>query len=152
MRDYCVLDPRTELEQYLTEDLKLAFEKIGFQVNHNGGVSHSPGGVPDIEMFDDEFHFNIEATQLTGTNADREYPSITDHLTKTSENSEKKCFCIYVSPETSIRMIDRIKEFNNLLFKLVLFNRILWHPTISQKKIALFKVNKLLPKFIICDK
>ena len=114
MRDYCVLDPRTELEQYLTEDLKLAFEKIGFQVNHNGGVSHSPGGVPDIEMFDDEFHFNIEATQLTGTNADREYPSITDHLTKTSENSEKKCFCIYVSPETSIRMIDRIKEFNNL--------------------------------------
>lgn len=114
MRDYSALDPRTELEQDLTEDLKLAFEKIGFQVNHNGGVSHSPGGVPDIEMFNDEFHFNIEATQSTGTNADREYPSITDHLTKTSENSEKNCFCIYVSPETSIRMIDRIKEFNNL--------------------------------------
>ena len=113
MRDYSVLDARSELEQYLTIDLKLAFEKFGFEVNHNGGDSHAPGGVADIEMFNDEVHFNIEATQLKNTAADREYPSITDHLKKISENSEKKCFCIYVSPETSNRMIDRIKEFNN---------------------------------------
>lgn len=113
MRDYSVLDARTELEQYLTIDLKLAFEKFNFEVIHNGGDSHAPGGVADIEMFNEEFHFNIEVTKLKKSNADREFPAIRDHLLKTSENSEKKCFCIYISPETPIRLIDNIKEFNN---------------------------------------
>lgn len=93
--------------------MKEAFEKRGFEVNHNGGVSHAPGGKADIEMFDDEFHFNIETTKATGSSADREYLAIVDHLKNSKIQTNKKCFCIYVSPKTSIRMINQIKMFNS---------------------------------------
>lgn len=64
-------------------------------------------------MFNDEFHFNIEVTQTTKSSADREYPAIVEHLENTKTQSNKNCFCIYVSPETSIRMINEIKRFNS---------------------------------------
>ena len=113
MRDYAKLNPRTELEQYLARDLKTAFEKRDFKIKHNGGASNASGGFPDIEMWDENYHFTIEVTQTTKSSADREYPSITDHLKNIKNKTNKKCFCIYVSPETSIRMIDNIYLFNN---------------------------------------
>lgn len=102
------------MEQYLTEDLKGAFEKRGFEVNHNGtATSNAPGGKTDIEMFNDEFHINVEVTQTTKSSADREYPAIVAHLEDSKTQTNKKCFCMYVSPETSIRMINEIKRFNS---------------------------------------
>jgi len=113
MRDYSKLDPRKELEQYLAEDLKCAFGKRGFEVKHNGKKTNASGGVSDIEMWDEKYHFNIEVTQTTKSDADREFLSITDHLKNINKKNNKSCFCIYVSPETSIRMIDNILLFNN---------------------------------------
>jgi len=108
------LDAKTELEQTLTQELTKALQKRGFEVKHNGtATSNAPGGVPDIEIWDDHYQINVEATKTTKSNADREYLAIKDHLEKTkAEQPQKKCFAWYVSPETHYRMINAIREFN----------------------------------------
>lgn len=113
MSKYDSLDPRTELEQQISIDLKNAFEKRGFEVRHNGNESHAPAGYPDIEFFNSSLHFNVEVTKKTGSQQDSEFNSIKEHLQKTKqENSHKNCFCLFVSPETSKRMIDSIRDYN----------------------------------------
>ena len=116
MTKYDNLDARRELEQEVTKDLKSCFEKRGFEVKHNGTPeSHAPAGKPDIEIFNNRIHINVEVTKTKKSNADREFLSIKDHLTNTkNENSQKKCFIFYVSPETHYRMINAIKD-NNIL-------------------------------------
>lgn len=45
MSKYDELDARKELEQETTKDLKIAFEKRGFTVKHNGTANgHAMGG------------------------------------------------------------------------------------------------------------
>ncbi|WML26281.1 AlwI family type II restriction endonuclease [Neobacillus sp. OS1-33] len=110
---YDSLDPRTELEQEITVDLKNAFEKRGYEVKHNGGVSHAPAGYSDIELYNDLFNINIEVAKRYGAQQDGEFNSIKEHLQKVKEtNNQKNCFCIFVTPETSKRMIDSIRDFN----------------------------------------
>lgn len=108
------LDAKTELEQTLTAELAKALQKRGFEVKHNGTATiNAPGGVPDIEVWDDHYHINVEATKTTKSSADREYLAIKDHLEKTKASQPgKKCFVWYVSPETHYRMINAIREFN----------------------------------------
>lgn len=108
------LNAKTELEQTIAKELKSALEKRGFQVKHNGTSEiHAPAGVPDIEVWDDQYHINVEVTKSTKASADREYLSIKDHLEGTKkEHPRKKSFVWYISPETHYRMINAIREHN----------------------------------------
>jgi type I restriction-modification system DNA methylase subunit len=114
MTKYDNLDPRQELEQTITGDLRRALEKRGFNVQHNGTLNQSaPGNVPDIEVWTHNTHINIEVTKTTKSSADREMLSISDHLNKTKISyPRKKCYAIYVSPETHYRMINAIHDYN----------------------------------------
>lgn len=111
---YDALDPRKELEQLITEDLKRALEKRGFAVQHNGTRDHNAlGDKADIIAYNDTIHFNIEVTKTTKSGADREFLAIKDHLEKSKrENSRKKCFVFYASPETHYRMMNAIREYD----------------------------------------
>jgi len=116
MSKYDTLDARKELEQIISVDLKNALAKRGFEIVHNGSeTSNAPGGVPDIEVFNDQYHINVEVTQRTKSSADNEYIASKGHLELTKkENTTKKCFVWYVSPETHRRMLDSIIEYNFL--------------------------------------
>jgi type I restriction-modification system DNA methylase subunit len=108
------LDARTELEQTVTIELAKALNKRGFDVKHNGtATSAAPGGVPDIEVWDNYYQINVEVTKTTKSSADREYLAIKDHLEKAKANHpERECFVWYISPETHYRMINAMREFN----------------------------------------
>lgn len=114
MCNYENLDARKKLEQKITEDLKHAFGKRGLKVEHNGTLTSSaPGGRPDIELWDENYHIIIEATKTIKSSSDREFLSIKEHLENIKNlNPSKKCYCIYTSPETSSRMLNSIKEHN----------------------------------------
>lgn len=116
MTKYDTLDPRRELEQTITKDLKRALEKRGFTVQHNGTRSQpAPAKKPDIVVYDHNTHINVEVTKTTKSSADREFLSIKDHLQKSKRlNSTKKCFAIYVSPETHYRMMNACRDFSIL--------------------------------------
>jgi len=111
---YDKLDAHTQLEQTVASDLKLALEKRGFQVKHNGSFKQpASGGVPDIDVWNNELQINVEVTKTTKSQADRELLSVSDHLTKRkNQYQNKKCFAIYVSPETHYRMVNGISDFN----------------------------------------
>lgn len=114
MTKYDNLDARSQLEQIVAGDLKLALGKRGFQVRHNGSLKRpAPSGVPDIDVWNDEFHINVEVTKTTRSRADREMLSVADHLAKRkAQYHTKRCFAIYVSPETHYRMINAIHDHN----------------------------------------
>jgi len=114
MTKYDELDPRTELEQVITADLKQALEKRGFTVRHNGTPeTHSPGGRSDIEVWDDSMHINVEVTKSKKSAQDREWQAIKDHFENTKrDNISKKCFVWFVSPETYYRTINSMKDWN----------------------------------------
>jgi type I restriction-modification system DNA methylase subunit len=111
---YDNLDARSQLEQTITGDLKLALEKRGFQVRHNGSFkTPAPAGIPDIEVWNNEFHINVEVTKTIRSGADREMLAVADHLAKRkAQYPNKDCFAIYVSPETHYRMINAISDHN----------------------------------------
>ena len=113
---YYNLDPRRELEQRITGDLKRALGKRGFSVKHNGTREHhAPGDKPDIEVYDRNTVINVEVTKTKKSQSDREYLAIKDHLEKTKrENQNKNCYIWYVSPATHYRMFNAIKEYNFL--------------------------------------
>lgn len=97
-------------------DLKRALEKRGFTVEHQGtSTMNAAGDRPDI-IVDSEFvRINVEATQTTKSSSDREYPSIKDHLEKAKKgNVRKKCFVLYVSPQTHYRMVNSMRDYNIL--------------------------------------
>jgi type I restriction-modification system DNA methylase subunit len=114
MSKYDNLNARTELEQTMTSDLKNAFEKRGFFTKHNGTATKSaPANVPDIEVWTQSTHINVEVTKTTKSSADREMLSISDHLNKKKATfPQKSCYTIYVSPETHYRMINAIHDYN----------------------------------------
>jgi len=69
--------------------------------------------VPDIEVWDDKYHINVEATRTTKSSSDREYLAIKDHLERTKESHpDRKCFTWYVSPETHYRMTNSLRDHN----------------------------------------
>lgn len=115
MTKYDNLDARTELEQTITADFIKALKKRGFIVRHNGSKTNSaPGGVSDIDATSDNIIINIEVTKLKKSSQDREFQSIRDHLFDTkNENQKHKCYCLFISPQTSQRTIDSIKDHNN---------------------------------------
>ena len=107
MSKYDTLTPR-EVELEMTEDLKAAFEKRQMTVQHLGQA-----GKPDI-VVENEFVLVIfEATKRKKTQQDGEFPAIRDHLNQAkAENPDKRCFCVFVSPETSRRMLENTREHN----------------------------------------
>lgn len=114
MSKYDSLDARIELEQSITADLKAALEKRGFTVTHNGTKdSHAAGGKPDIELSNRTYVITLEATKSKSSSQDREFQSIRDHLNEVkAQNPKKKCFCVFVSPVTSARTLDSIRDHN----------------------------------------
>lgn len=116
MTKYDNLDPRQELEQTIAKDLRRALEKRGFTVQHNGTRDgNAPAGKPDIVVYDNNTHINVEATKTTKSRADREFLSIKDHLQKSKRlHSAKKCFAVYVSPGTHYRMMNACHDFSIL--------------------------------------
>jgi len=115
MSKYDNLNPRTELEQVITNDLKRALEKRDFQVKHNGTpISHATGNKPDIEIWDDEYFICVEVTKRNKSAQDGEYQSIKDHLVQAQKSSKKKCFCVFISPETYHRTFSSIRDSNRI--------------------------------------
>ncbi|MCJ7633623.1 N-6 DNA methylase [Candidatus Bathyarchaeota archaeon] len=118
MTKYDNLDSRTQLEQTITEDLQRALGKRGFIVKHQGtAVMNAAGDRPDIIVDSDTARINVEVTQTTKASSGREFLPIKDHLEKAKkdkDNAIKKCFVIYVSPETHYRMINAIRDYNIL--------------------------------------
>lgn len=114
MSRYISLNSHTQLEQTITVDLKAALEKHGFTVIHNGAWdSHAPGRKPDIVVFDDEYVLIFEVTKAKSAAQDREFQPIRSHLKDIkTQNPEKRCFCVYVSPKTSERTLDSIHDHN----------------------------------------
>ncbi|MFZ3121886.1 MAG: AlwI family type II restriction endonuclease [Thermodesulfovibrionales bacterium] len=114
MTKYENLDARTGLEQTMTADFTKALKKRGFDVKHYGKKdSHTPGGLPDISATSDKIIINIEVTKLKKSTQDREFQSIRDHLMDIKQaNPKKNCYCLFISPETSQRTIDSIKDHN----------------------------------------
>jgi type I restriction-modification system DNA methylase subunit len=114
MSKYDTLDARTELEQVITKDLEVAFKKRGMTIKHNGkSTSHAPGGKSDIEMWNDTIHINVEVTKSIKSSQDREWQSIKDHFEETQkENSQKRCFVWFISPETYYRTINSMRDWN----------------------------------------
>lgn len=114
MTKYDSLDAYTELEQTIAQDLLLALGKRGFAVKHNGTPDkHAKSGLPDIEVWTNDLHINVEATKTVRSSADREMLSVADHLVNSKkDHPEKRCFAIYVSPETHYRMVNAIRDHN----------------------------------------
>ncbi|MEE9489052.1 MAG: AlwI family type II restriction endonuclease, partial [Thermoplasmata archaeon] len=131
----------TELEVKATESLKLGFERRGFVVEHLGKGKRTPGGKPDIILYDDEYHINVEVTKTTKSQADREFNSIKDHLQKAfKDHPNKKCYCLYTSPETFKRNMDSFAMFNRegdlkiLPMDLLAFNHFIKYITTHGKR------------------
>lgn len=114
MTKYDSLSATSELEQIITADLNSALNKRGLNAEHMGTpTSHAPGNTPDIIVTGEDILITVEPTKTKGAAQDREYNAIKDHLEKLkSEEPGKKCFCIFISPETSQRMLDSIKDYN----------------------------------------
>jgi len=114
MSRYDDLDARTGLEQTVARDLRSALAKRGFEVVHKGHTgSHAPAGLPDIEASDPNAVFTFETTKSKGAQQDRELNSIRDHLNGVKANNpHKRCYCVFVSPLTSPRMLDAIRDHN----------------------------------------
>jgi type I restriction-modification system DNA methylase subunit len=114
MSKYDSLDARTELEQAVASDLRSALEKRGYTVRHNGtATSHAPGGMPDIVVEGARVILTIETTKSKGAQQDRELNAIRDHLNATKRSAgSKKCYCLYVAPDTTARMLDGIRDHN----------------------------------------
>jgi len=107
MSKYDNLNPRG-LEQSMTADLKAAFEKRGMAVTHLGQAGH-----PDILVENDSVLIIFEPTKRRKTQQDGEFPAIRDHLAQEkTEHPGKRCYCVFVSPETSRRMLENIREHN----------------------------------------
>ncbi|MGI8985162.1 MAG: N-6 DNA methylase [Acidimicrobiales bacterium] len=116
---YDDLDASTELEQQLAVDLRAAFESRGCRVVHHGtnsGGRHSPGGKPDIEIQDPANRrlVLVEVTRRRSSNADGEFPAITDHLKKAiTAGGYDDYGLLYISPATSARMSINFRDLWN---------------------------------------
>ena len=114
MGKYDDLDARTELEQAIAVDLEAALAKRGFAVTHNGTREmHAPAGSPDIAVSGARIALTFEVTKSRGAAQDRELNSIRDHLNDVkADQPTKQCYCVFVSPATSDRMMDGIRDHN----------------------------------------
>ncbi len=102
MSKYDNLDARKGLEQQIAQDLDRALVKRGFTIRHNGTAeSHTPAGKPDIELWDETTHINVEVTKRSKSSQDGEWQSIKDHFEETKRNNaNKKCFLWFVAPDS----------------------------------------------------
>jgi len=115
MPKYDDLDARTELEQTISGDMRSALKKRGLMVVHNGtSTNNAPSGVPDILATNETLVLAIECTTGRGAQQDRELNETRAHLNSLKrQNPGKKCYAIFVSENTSMRMIDGILDHNN---------------------------------------
>lgn len=112
---YRTLDPRTELEQTVTADLKAALDKRGAAVQHHGKPGyHAPASAPcDISV---EFGpasrrrtLMIEVAQRTEAS---EFQSIVSHLDAWVANRGAKVDLLYSGRATSARMARLVRNEN----------------------------------------
>jgi hypothetical protein len=102
-----------ELETETAKLLEFGFGRRGFNVEHLGQGKTTPRGKPDIIVYNKKYHINVEVTKTTKSQADREFNSIKEHLQDSAtKNKTKKCYCLYVSPETFKRNMDSFSLFN----------------------------------------
>lgn len=118
MSKYEALDARTELEQVVCSDLRLALEKRGWNVVHNGHqTSHAPANTSDIVASNKNTIITFEVTKAKGASQDRELLSISHHLKNIKDKAKnKKCYCVFVSPETAPRILNGIRDHNQQRF------------------------------------
>lgn len=159
MSKYESLDARTGLEQTIAVDLRDGLEKRGFQVTHSGTRdSHAIAGKPDIEVKNSTYLITFEVTTCKGAAQDREFQSIRDHLKEVKEhNQNKKCFCVFVSPITSTRTLDSIRDHNQQrvtenradmrILPLSFENLELWITRLKQSVADLFPISDFLKLF-----
>jgi len=159
MSKYDQLNAHTDLEQAITTDLEKALKKRDWSVIHYGTEErHAGAGLPDIVVSNDEYVLTFEATKAEGAAQDREFNSIRDHLNKVkSENSDKHCFCVYVSPKTPGRMIDSISDNNKqrvseglkdmLIMPLSFESLELWTSKLSESEHDLYPIIDFLRMF-----
>ena len=114
MSKYDDLNPHDELEGALAADFASAADKRGFSTLHNATTAgHAPAGLPDITSAGPQVFLTIEATQSKGAAQDRELNSIRDHLYEAKNaHPTNACHCLFVSPHTSKRMLDGIRDHN----------------------------------------
>lgn len=114
MSKYDNLDARKELEQQIARDLNRALAKRGFTIRHNGTPdTHTPAGKPDIELWDDTTHINVEVTKRSKSYQDGEWQSFKDHFEETKRNNaNKNCFLWFVAPDTYYRTKNSIMDWN----------------------------------------
>lgn len=116
---YDDLDPSTELEQRLAEDLRAALGGRGCEVVHNGtnsGGRHSPGGKADIEVRDraNGRLILVEVTKRRASSADDEFIAVTDHLQRAVRAGGYTDYgVLYVSPATSARLSSAFRDLWN---------------------------------------
>lgn len=107
------------------------------------------GGVADIEVFNESFHFTIEVTKTKKSQQDREFNPIKEHLKNIkSQNPKKICHCIYVSPETPKRMSNSILEYNKQNNEKILpidFDTFeVWITKLKESDKSLYDINQLI--------
>lgn len=114
---YDALNPRTELEQHIAEDLRQALAPRGCEVRHNGTeTAPAAGGRADIEVLDraNGRLLLVEVTKRRGSQADGEFPAIGEHLDRAvAAGGYDDYGLLYVSPETSARMSVNIRDLYN---------------------------------------
>lgn len=151
---YDKLDPRMALEQEIVKELQRGLQKRSFKVFHCGSPTFcAPGDKPDIIVYDEKVQINMEVTRTVKSGANREFLAIKQHLLDVKKTQpQKRCFTVYVSPETDYRMINAIRDFNILhnkendmkiiplrfsTFQLLMDKLITSHPDLYPKKLLL---------------
>jgi len=104
------------LEFEASKLLREVFKDRGLAVRHNGTSStHAPAGRPDIELFNDDVHINVETTKLIRVaQANQEATPVAAHLDDVAQaNPGKAAFALFVSPTTFERTVDLFHHYNH---------------------------------------
>lgn len=116
IRKYTELDPRLELEQQVTMDLRASLEKRGAKVVHHGkAASHAPSSAPaditvDWTTKTKKIQLLVEVAQRTN---ESEFTSIVTHLnTAIAREPNKEYYLLYAGRSTSARMVRFLREEN----------------------------------------
>src|SRR5688572_313218 len=93
-----------------------ALKERGLTVRHNGtSTTCAPGGRPDVEMFNDDVHIDVErAKTLRVAQTNQDATSVPAHLDAiATANPGKKVFSLFVSPATFDRTAALFRHYNN---------------------------------------
>jgi hypothetical protein len=114
LQRYSQLDPRRELEQAVTLDLKGALEKRGATVTHHGtAASHAPSSAPadiTIEWGGKDSHYIL--VEVAQRRDESEFGALHAHLEAAIRGRVGDVNLIYAGTSTSARMVRLIRNEN----------------------------------------